>query len=255
MKTLVKFILLTGLRDKLYLSLLLILVGVFGISNLVGFSALSEETQMQLVYFTFLSRIIIVCGMILFICFYINKEFESKEIDFILSKPISRNTFIFSYWSGFNLISLILLIPIILGIIIFNSPNLFGLLWWVVSVVLELMLVSTFAIAVSLILRTAVVSILATFSFYFISRMMGFFVYSISVPNNINAVRDWTGFSESVLKFISAVFPRLDLFGKTEWLLYGVGNRMDIWIVLLQSLIYILLMLFIAFYDFKRKQF
>ena len=94
MKTLFKFILLTGLRDKLYLSLLIILAGIFGLSNLIGFSALSEEAQMQLVYFAFLSRIVIVCGMILFICFYINKEFENKEIDFILSKPISRNAFI-----------------------------------------------------------------------------------------------------------------------------------------------------------------
>ena len=67
MKTLFKFILLTGLRDKLYLSLLIILVGAFGLSNLVGFSALAEETQMQTVYFSFLSRVIIVCGMMLFI--------------------------------------------------------------------------------------------------------------------------------------------------------------------------------------------
>ena len=109
MKTLFKFILLTGLRDKLYLSLLIILGGIFGLSNLVSFSALSEETQMQLVYFSFLSRVVIVCGMILFICFYINKEFENKEIDFILSKPISRSTLILSYWTSFNLISLILI--------------------------------------------------------------------------------------------------------------------------------------------------
>ena len=255
MKTLFKFILLTGLRDKLYLSLLIILAGIFGLSNLIGFSALSEESQMQLVYFAFLSRVVIVCGMILFICFYINKEFENKEIDFILSKPISRNAFILSYWTGFNIISLILIVPVILLAIFFNNPNMVGLLWWSISVILELMLVSTFAIVASLVLRSAVVSVLATVSFYFISRMMGFFVYSISIPKDVNAVKDWSGFSEALLKFISTVFPRLDLFGKTEWLVYGVENNMDIWIVLIQSLIYILLMLFIAFYDFRRKQF
>ena len=255
MKTLFKFILLTGLRDKLYLSLLIILAGIFGLSNLIGFSALSEESQMQLVYFAFLSRIVIVCGMILFICFYINKEFENKEIDFILSKPISRNAFILSYWTGFNIISLILIVPVILLTVFFNNPNMVGLLWWSISVILELMLVSTFAIVASLVLRSAVVSVLATVSFYFISRMMGFFVYSISIPKDVNAVKDWSGFSEALLKFISTVFPRLDLFGKTEWLVYGVKNNMDIWIVLIQSLIYILLMLFIAFYDFRRKQF
>ena len=105
MKTLFKFILLTGLRDKLYLSILLILAGIFGLSNLVGYSALSEEAQMQVVYFSFLSRLVIVLGIILFICFYINRSFEHKEIDFILAKPISRPTFILSYWLSFSLIS------------------------------------------------------------------------------------------------------------------------------------------------------
>lgn len=255
MKTLFKFILLTGLRDRLYLSLLIILAGIFGLSNLVGFSALSEESQMQLVYFSFLSRIIIVCGMMLFICFYINKEFENKEIDFILSKPISRNTLVLSYWTSFNLISLILILPVILTTLIFSHPNLLGLLWWSISIILEIMLVSTFAIVSSLILRSAVVSVLATFSFYFVCRMMGFFVYSISIPKNMNTVSDWNDFAEVLLKFLSSIFPRLDLFSKSEWLVYGVNNFNEVWIVLIQSIIYISFMLFIAFYDFRRKQF
>ncbi|MDD2839952.1 MAG: hypothetical protein PHY80_02360 [Rickettsiales bacterium] len=255
MKTLFKFILLTGLRDKLYLSILIILAGVFGVSNLVGFSALSEEAKMQLVYFAFLSRLVIVCGMILFICFYINKSFENKEIDFILAKPISRNTLIFSYWASFTLISFILIIPTIVVISFFTKQNVVGLLWWGISVVLELMIVSTFAIVSSLILKSAVVSILASMSFYFIGRMMGFFVYSINLPNNVEVVKNWQTLSEAILKFISSIFPRLDLFGKTEWLVYGVSNYNDVYIILLQSLVYIPLMLFVAFYDFGRKQF
>jgi len=255
MKTLFKFILLTGLRDKLYLSILIILAGVFGLSNLVGFSALSEEAKMQLVYFSFLSRLIIVCGMVLFICFYINKSFEHKEIDFILAKPISRSTLILSYWFSFTLISLILIIPTLIVISFFTKQDVVGLFWWGISVILELMIVSTFAIVSSLILKSAVVSVLATTSFYFIGRMMGFFVYSIDLPHNIGVVKNWQTLSEAILKFISSVFPRLDLFGKSEWLVYGINNYNDVYIVLGQSLIYIPLMLFVAFYDFGRKQF
>jgi hypothetical protein len=255
MKTLFKFILLSGMRDKLYLGLLIIILGAFGLSNLVGFSAISEEAQMQLVYFSSLSRLIIVCGMVLFICFYINKSFENKEIDFILAKPISRNSFVLSYWISFILISLLLMIPVVLVIVIFNKANFIGLLWWIVSIILELMLVSTFAITSSLILKSAVVSVLATASFYFIARMMGYFVYSISIPKGVVEVSSFGGLSDALLKFLSAIFPRLDLFGKTEWLVYGITNRQDIYIVLFQSLIYIPLMLFIAFYDFGKKQF
>jgi ABC-type transport system involved in multi-copper enzyme maturation permease subunit len=255
MGILFKFILLTGMRDKLYFSILIILAGVFGLSSLVGFSAISEEAKMQLVYFSFLSRLVIVCGMILFICFYINKEFEHKEIDFILAKPISRSSLIFSYWISFTLISLILIIPTLIVITFFIKPNIIGLIWWGTSLILEIMLVSTFAIVCSLILKSAVASVLASISFYFIGRMMGFFVYSIALPNNIESFKGWQLFSESLLKIVSSIFPRLDLFGKTEWLVYGVTNNNDIYIVLLQSLVYIPLMLFMAFYDFGRKQF
>ena len=161
-----------------------------------------------------------------------------------------------SYWTSFNLISLILVIPVVIIMAIFSHPNLLGLLWWTISVILELMLVSTFAIVSSLILGSAVVSVLATFSFYFICRMMGFFVYSISLPKNVNvAVGTWTDFAESLLKILSSVFPRLDLFGKSEWLIYGINNNGEISLILIQSLIYISLMLCIAFYDFRKKQF
>lgn len=255
MKTLFKFILLTGLRDKLYLGLLLIIFCIFGLSNLVGFSAISEQSQMQLVYFSFLSRLVIVCGLILFICFYVHRSFENKEIDFILAKSISRVKFISSYWLSFNLISIILIIPVILIQIIFNHPNLIGLMWWSISIILEIMLISTFAIVSSLILKSAVVSVLASISFYFITRMMGFFVYSISIPNKTEQLKNFDGISEGLLKVLSTIFPRLDLFAKSEWLVYGVTNYQDIYIVLIQSIIYIPLMLFLAFYDFEKKQF
>ena len=69
-KTLSKFIFLTGIRDKLFIGLLTIILVIFAVSNLIGFTALTEEAQMQLTYFAFLSRIVIICGMILFICAY-----------------------------------------------------------------------------------------------------------------------------------------------------------------------------------------
>jgi hypothetical protein len=226
--------------------------GVFGLSSLISYSAISEEAQMHIVYFAFLSRLVIVCGITLFICFYINKSFENKEVDFILTKPISRNSFVMSYWFAFTIITLFLLVPVAIMLSFYlKSGSAIGLLWWIISVVLELMLVSTFAITASLVLKSAVVSVLAVLSFYFISRMMGFFVYSIGITNIANNMLSM----KALLKVLSSLFPRLDLFGKTEWLVYGISNIGDVYIILLQSLIYISLMLFVAFHDFNKKQF
>ena len=254
-KTLSKFIFLTGIRDKLFIGLLTIILAIFAVSNLIGFTALTEEAQMQLTYFAFLSRIVIICGMILFICFYINKEFENREIEFILSKNISRNQFIISYLCTFNLMSLILLCPVAIIISIFNQYNFIGLIVWLISVLLENTIISTFAIVSSLILKSAIISIFSTLSFYVISRMMGFFVYTLTMKNITYIFASWQNFTEGILKILSSVFPRLDLFGKTEWLIYGITDIKDIYILCIQSFIYIILMLLIAFYDFNKKEF
>ena len=84
---------------------------------------------------------------------------------------------------------------------------------------------------------------------------MGFFVLTIQIPKNIYDFNTMDRFLKVTLKAISIVFPRLDLYGKSEWLIYGIVNSSDLYIILGQSLIYIPLMIFMAFYDFNRKQF
>jgi hypothetical protein len=50
------------------------------------------------------------------------------------------------------------------------------------------------------------------------------------------------------------LLPRLDLFGKTEWLLYGFDAH-GVGIFLMQSAVYIPLLLMMGLYDFTRRNF
>ena len=94
---------------------------------------------------------------------------------------------------------------------------------------------------------------MASFGFYIISRLMGVFVLAINLPQDIAQAKNQAlGVS---LKFLSALFPRLDLFTQSDWLSYGISDSSNLKIILIQSLIYIPLMIFMAFHDFKKKQF
>jgi hypothetical protein len=104
-------------------------------------------------------------------------------------------------------------------------------------------------------LNSAVSAALATISFYFISRMMGFFVLTISIPTSTQQISNLTSFFNTILKAISVAFPRLDLFASTSWLIYGIENYYDIKIIFIQSAIYIPLIIAVAFVDFAKKQF
>ncbi|MFT6331723.1 MAG: hypothetical protein ACJAW3_000040 [Lentimonas sp.] len=254
MNSILKYILLTALRDRLYVGLFVILLAAFGISSLVGGTVLVEQIQAKLTYVAGSSRLIFAVGMILFVCFYVRKSFEHREVEFILSKSISRHSFILAYLSGFILVALLIILPLI-GLLFLMKANVIGLLYWSLSVILETFIIITFCLLASLILKSAVAAVLASLGFYIMSRMMGFFVLTIEIPSAASNFSSLDSILKAVLKFISVAFPRIDLFSKSEWLIYGVTDYSEITLILTQSIIYIPLLVLMALYDFNRKQF
>lgn len=257
MKSILKYILLSGTRDRLYLGLFISLIVTFSLSIFLGSTALVEEQQMTTVYIGGLSRGVLVVGTILFVCLNINRAFENKEVEFILSKSISREQFIFSYLSGFFIAVSLIIIPLVIAILIVTKADKFGLLIWSLSLLSELMLVICFSLVASLILKNSFSSIMASLGFYIISRLMGVFVMAINLPQKISTETvELSSRSFGIaLKFLSVAFPRLDLFGQSSWLNYGITDYSNLKVILFQSLVYIPLMIFMAFHDFKKKQF
>jgi len=47
-----------------------------------------------------------VVGIVLFCCFYMRRSFETKEVEFLLSRPLSRMTFLFSHAAAYIVLSL-----------------------------------------------------------------------------------------------------------------------------------------------------
>lgn len=263
MISIIRYTMITALRDFLFIGLLgLILVAMF-ISHFLGNTALVEQNQMTLSYMGSITRLILITGLILFVCFHVRRSFDNKEIEVILSKSISRTKFITSYWLAFAILSLIVTIPVTILICGFAETNHSGLLFWSISLMLEGLMMVAFAMLSALIMNSAVTSALSSLGFYFISRMMGFFVATIyNRPGQVTLSFDnftWGNslnwLSEQILVLCSTLLPRLDLFGKTSWLIYGISDKKELVIFFLQSIIYIPLLLAVANFDFKRKQF
>jgi ABC-type transport system involved in multi-copper enzyme maturation permease subunit len=254
MITILKYILLTAIRDKLYAGLFIILLAAFGVSSAMGDASLVEKAQATIIYIAGSSRIIFMVGMILFVCFYVRKSFENREVEFILSKSISRHKFILTYLIGFTLVASFIIAPLTL-LLFFLKANTSGLFYWSLSLLFEVLMIITFSLLTALILKSAVSAVLASLGFYILSRMMGFFVLTISIPESSTNFSSASQFLHITLKAISVIFPRLDLYSKSDWLIYGVSNFNDIYLIAGQFIVYIPLMIFMAFYDFNKKQF
>lgn len=254
MKTIIRYTLITALRDWLFLGLVLLVAAAYGLSVFTGSTALVEQSEMSIAYFAGSSRIVLMIGLIVFVCFHVRRLFDNREIESMLSKPISRSTFIISYWLGFVILAVIATIPIVVIMETVYTPNHLGLLYWVASLILELSIVIAFALVAALMLGSAVSSVMASFSFYFISRLMGFFVAALAQPSNLTSGIAGP-FMGHVLKAISTIIPRLDLYAKSSWLIYGIEGQKDLWIFQVQSIVFIGLLLAMAIFDFKRKEF
>jgi len=252
MLTNVRYILITALRDWLFIGLLVGVLFATAISATLGGTAFLEEKEMTITFAAGASRIIMMIGLIVFVCFHIRNAFDTKEIDVILSRPISRTNLVIAYWLGFSFVAFLLTLPII-AIVAFIKPlDWAGFFGWSVSLMLETFLIVALALFSAFTLRSAVTSVLACMGFYVLSRMMAFFIATVESPmfNDVKFI---------VLKYaligISAIVPRLDFFAKTEWLSYGFTTSQE-WIVFLaQVVIFVPLLLLAAIVDFKRKQF
>ncbi len=253
----IRYTLLTALRDRLFIGLFIAVFCAVAIAFFLGSTALTEQNQMTLAYAAGAARMTVIVGLVLFICFHVRRSFENKEIELILSRPISRPVFVLSYWAGFAVLTVLLALPVILIIWMFTHPDMIGLLYWGGSLVLEGMLISAFALVASLIVQSAVVSVLASGGFYLLSRMMGFFMLLVAKPIALPTEAGTEGsiIMGWLIKAIAITLPRLDLYGKTAWLLYGIGDVQDSWVFGVQSLVYIPLLLGMAMWDFRRKQF
>ncbi len=256
MRTTIKYIVLTAIRDWLFPGIFLALLAGFLLASFLGDNALVEPEQMKIVYIAGMSRIILHVGLIVFVCFHVRRMFESREIEVFLSRPISRTAFVISYWLGFCALGFLLVVPVILALMALLPVDAVGGTVWSISVLMEAFIVIAFALFASLILKSAVSSVLLCFGFYIAARMMGFFLYIVEGVG----VTDTTTIgkiAEKLLVVVSMIMPRLDQYGLSEWLIYGIKAEQHgvIGLVLVQSLIILPLLLACAVYDFKRKQF
>lgn len=253
MFSILKYVLKNGLRDRLYAGLLLTIIIAFAVAIFLGSTMMVEKNQSSLIYALGSFRTILALGMILFVGINVSRAFENKEIEFILSKPVSRERFIIGYVAGFFVANFLIMLPVIAAILFIFEVNKIGFLFWNLSVLVENLLVISFCLLSCLILKNSFLAILSSIAFYTLSRMMGLFVMAIDLPQNYNDVKNNT--VAMALKFLSAIFPRLDLFAQSSWPTYGVIDNSTLYLIFFQSIIYLPLLIFMAFHDFKKKQF
>lgn len=241
-----------AVRDKMILALVLAVILSCALSVFLGGTAVVEQGQFAVVFTAAGLRFSVVLGLVLFVVFYIRRSFEAKDVEFLLSRPISRVSFVASYIAAFTVLALAMAVLQALCLYLIGHQAWGdGYLLWIISALAENIIMVSIALFFSMYLSSAATAAMACFAFYVLSRMMG------QILGGIDAGIDLPGhdFIQALMNGISLVIPRLDLMAQSSWLVYGVADPFDFVIVGVQGLVFSLVIFFAASIDLVRRQF
>ena len=249
---LLRYLLITAVRERLFLALPALIAAGAGFAVFAGGSAIAEQREMAAAFFGAGSRVILIFGLIIFSCFHIRRAMAGGEIAFILSRPLSRGAFVLVYAASLGVIGVIC--AGLTGALAYLGvrPPLDGLLIWSASLMLEAILVIVMALFFALILNSAVAAVLSCAGFYVLARLSGL-LGDLARNAQTHEWNDWI--LAKIFTIISVLVPRLDFFTRGEWLVHGWregGPGLEL--ALLQCLVFIPLILSATMIDFSRRR-
>ena len=250
---LVKYVLKAAIRDKLVLSLLLLLALATSLSIFMGSAANTESDQFAAVFAAGSIRLLNVFGLCLFVIFFIRRSFESRDVEFLLTRPIGRIRFLLSYAASFAFLGLVLALVSVLCIY-FLSPHLFssGSVLWGVSLIFENIIMVSTALFFAMVLSSPALAMFGTMGFYILVRMMSDILGILDsgkLTGSVYQAMEWS------LQLISMFLPRLDLMGQSSWLVYGMEDPSELIFVCAQGVVYTVLILTAALIDLTLRRF
>jgi hypothetical protein len=244
----VRLVALTALRNRLFAGLLAALICATAIAVFLGGTALIEQAQAVVVFAAGAGRVVLVIGLVVFVAFHVQSMIETREVESILARALTRGRFVIGYWLGFALVTCVFVAGLAAALWFF-APAASGLPMWALSLLLECLIIVAVAIFAGLMLERATSCVIFSLGFYALSRLMGLF---LGIRDFMAGARDVRP-SDYVLDALALIIPRLDLFAQTEWLVYGQGA--PLLLPYAQGAVFLGLVLAASTFDLTRRQF
>ena len=249
---LIKYVLTAARRDRLIIAMLILMLLATALSVFMGSAAVIEKDRFVLVFTGGSLRLTGILGLVLFVIFMIRRSFENKDVEFLLSRPLTRIQFLLSYSAAFSLLAALMgaaqgLCVYMLGHHLFGPGH-----WlWIASIIIENIIMVNVAMFFAMVLSSAAGAAMVTFAFYILGRMMGQILGIIDEGSRLYKLE----ILEYIMQGISAVMPRIDLMGQTSWLVYGADTQIGFGYIVVQGMVFTALVLLAALIDLVSRKF
>lgn len=250
--TISRFTIVESLRNRLVL-LLFIIIGIsFALVEFIGDLTITEHRVTQVAVLAAFLRISAVIMTTLFVVSSSVRELQDKTLEMILAMSVHRGSYYFGKLLGY--LYLALLVSLMFSVLLLLYANAEQVFIWTISLFFELLLVVALSLVMLFTFNQVPSALTAVFIIYGASRMVTSILLMAEYPL-IAHTSMAQKFIDSVIEWISWLLPDLQRYTQTEWLSYNTAD----WAVLLplfgQTSIYLLLLSFVALFDFYRKNF
>jgi ABC-type transport system involved in multi-copper enzyme maturation permease subunit len=239
-----------AIHSRVLVTALLIIVAGVALGQFTGELALTDSRGIGAASQAWLFRLSAVFLVAGFAISSLVREANDKGLELLLALPLPRAGYLFGKWGGCTLAAAFLATLFALPLL-FTAPWI-GVSAWAVSLFFELAIVASASLLCALTFTHVVASLAAVSAFYTLSRTMAAL---LAIGGNAVAPQDSAAFrfATSMLDAIAALLPRLDRFGRTDWLMVDAAPWTDMPWLLVQTVVYVALLLSAAYIDLMRK--
>ena len=243
------YTLLEALRNRLLWLLGIITLAAIGVTGFLQELALTESRQIQVALLAALLRFAAVFLSATFVITSMQREANDKGLELFLALPVPRAAYLLGKLAGFA--ALAVLPALLFGALCLFFAPLGQVALWSVSLLWESWIVAAFSLLCVLSLRQVAPALAAVAGFYLLARSVGSLQLMAHGPPGTHASSQHA--LQAGIDVIAALLPRLDLFTRTEWLVYHTGSVQALLELGLHSAIYLSLLTAAALFDLYRK--
>lgn len=248
---LIPYVLKAARRDKFILSALGVILFSGVVSLVLSMAAVVEQDYFFEAFFASSIRLVGVLSLCLFVIFFIRRSFDSRDIDFLITRPSSRISILLQFAAAFSVLAVLLTVIEVFALLIVHKFQLDqSIILWGSSMVFENIIIVFVALFFSMVLKSPASAGLITLGFYILARVIGQ-VLGIVASSHIAVPK----IAEWVMQVISVVIPRLDSVGQSGWIVYGGGFSKPIFFIFAQCAVFCIFVLIAACLDFRKQQF
>jgi ABC-type transport system involved in multi-copper enzyme maturation permease subunit len=218
------------------------LVCLLGIAEFTGELAITETREIQAALLASIARWFLVVTSSLFVITSMVREFNDKGTELILSLPVSRVTYYFGKFIGFIALSLAISFSVCLILFLYTEPSF--LFTWYASLVCEIAIIIAMSMLCLFTFNNVTVSFIVVVAFY---------ILLLSTSPILETKTFSQEFITAVVNAVAFMMPDLARFSRSDWLVYGIADA-NLRMVILQTVIYLILLVAAGLFDLSRKE-